>query len=291
MNYVLDLVIIVVIIGCTAAGSRKGAVRMLVTLLGYVAAVAAASFVSSVASEYVYDSFIKPSVISALEAKADSLGEEYLSQDRLNVILQENGLSITEEQLSSIEKNKEQYTEILNNEKIRESLNNIFTEYCEALTETFSGIVPEEIIEEAERYLEENNMETDRMLTLITQEKESVVKIIENEIVRPVMLKTVKFLLFAVTFAVVMIVVSIITYAAKLIRKIPVINSADSFFGTVLGFVQGLIYTAIANAGVSLFIKLTSDANEYLNTTVISETYVFGFLYNATFYLVALILK
>lgn len=291
MNYVLDLVIIVVIIGCTAAGSRKGAVRMLVTLLGYVAAVAAASFVSSVASEYVYDNFIKPSVISALEAKAESLGEEYLSQNRLNEILEENGLSITEEQLSSIEENKEQYTEILNNEKIRESLNNIFTEYCEALTETFSGIVPEEIIEEAERYLEENNMETDRMLILITQEKESVIKIIENEIVRPVMLKTVKILLFAVTFAVVMLAVSIIAYAAKLIKKIPVVNSADSFFGTVLGFVQGLIYTVIANAGVSLFIKLTSDANEYLNTTVISETYVFGFLYNATFYLVALILK
>ncbi len=291
MNYVLDLVIIVVIIGCTAAGSRKGAVRMLITLLGYVAAVAAASFVSNIAAEYIYDNLIKQSVLSALEAKAESLGDEYLSQGRLNEILEENGLSITDEQLSSIEENKEQYTEILNDKKIRESINSIFTEYCEALTETFSGIVPEEIIEEAERYLEENNMETDHMLTLITQEKESVIKIIENEIVRPVMLKTVKFLLFAVTFAVVMIVVSIIAYAAKLIKKIPVVNSADSFFGTVLGFVQGLIYTAIANAGVSLFIKLTSDSNEYLNTAVISETYVFRFLYNATFYLVALILK
>lgn len=291
MNYVLDLVIIVLIIGCAAAGSRKGAVRMLITLAGYIAAVAAAIFVSNVASEYVYENLIKPSVISALESKSESLGDEYLSSGKLNEILEEKGIILSDEQLASIEENKEQYTELLNDEKIRESLNGMFTDYCKALTETFSGIVPEEIIEEAERYLKENNMEADRMITLVIQEKESVIKIIENEIVRPVMMKTVKFVLFAVTFAVVMILVSIISYAAKIIRRIPVVNSADSFLGTMLGLLQGLLYTAVANAGVSLFIKLTSDANEYLNTAVISETYVFGLLYNATFYIVALILK
>ncbi len=291
MNYVLDLVIIVLIIGCAAAGSRKGAVRMLITLAGYIAAVAAAIFVSNVAAEYVYENLIKSSVISALEEKSESLGDEYLSSGKFNKILEERGISLTDEQLASIEEDKEQYIELLNDEKIREGLNDVFTDYCKALTDTFSGIVPDEIIEEAERYLEENNMEADRMVNLITQEKESVIKIIENEIVRPVMMKTVKFVLFAVTFAVVMILVSIISYAAKIIRRIPVVNSADSFLGTMLGILQGLLYTAVANAGVSLFIKLTSDANEYLNTAVISETYVFGLLYNATFYIVALILK
>ncbi len=291
MNYILDLVIIVIIIGCAVAGSHKGAVRMLITIAGYIAAVVAATFVSTVASEYVYDNLIKPSVISALEKKSESVEEEFLSPDRLNKILEDNGFSIADDTLASISENNEQYTELLNNEKLRESLNSLFTEYCEALTETFSGIVPEEIIEEAERYLEENNMEVDRMLTLITQERDSVIKIIENEIIRPVMIKTVKFVLFAVTSAIVMIIVSIISYAAKVIRKIPVVNSADSFFGTMLGLLQGLLYTAVANVCVSLFIKLTSDANEYLNTLIISETYVFELLYNATFYFAALILK
>ncbi len=291
MNYVLDLVVIAVIIGCAIAGSRKGAVRMLITLTGYIAAVVAATFVSSVASEYVYDNLIKPSVISALERKSESVEDKFLSSDRINKILEENGLAFADDTIASINENKEQYVDLLNNEKFRESLHTLFTEYCEALTETFSGIVPEEILDEAERYLEENNMETDRMLTLITREKESVIKIIENEIIRPVMIKTVKFVLFAVTFAVVMIIVSIISYAAKVIRKIPVVHSADGFLGTMLGLLQGLLYTAVANVCVGLFIKLTSDANEYLNTAVISETYVFELLYNATFYLVALILK
>ena len=159
------------------------------------------------------------------------------------------------------------------------------------MTSTFDGIVPEEIIEEAERYLEENDMETERMLTLITHEKESMVKIIENEILRPVLMKTVKSVLFAVTFAVVTLIVAIVSYLAKVIQKIPVVNSANSFLGTLIGLLQGFLYTIVINFGVNMFIKFTSDTNKYLNTTIISETYVFGLLYNATFYIVAIILN
>lgn len=291
MKYILDLLIIALIIGCAVAGSRKGAVRMLITLVGYILAVMAAVFVSNVASEYVYDNLVKPSVISVLESKAASLEEEYLSSDKINQIFEENGVELTDEQLSALKDNSELYRDMLDNEKIRESLNDLFKDYCESLTSAFDGIVPEEIIEEAERYIEENDMETERMFTLITQEKESMIKIIENEIIRPVMMKTVKLVLFAITFAVVMIIVSVVSYIAKVIRKIPVVNSADSFLGIMIGLIQGLLYTAVVNFGVNVFIKFTSDANEFLNTTTISETYVFGLLYNATFYIVALILN
>ncbi|MBQ5317925.1 MAG: CvpA family protein [Oscillospiraceae bacterium] len=291
MNYALDLVIVVLIIGCAVAGSRKGAVRMLITIAGYIVAVAAAIFVSNVASEYVYEEYIKSAVISALESKSDSLKEEYLSSDKLNEILKENGIVLTDEQLSAITEDNSQEIELPDNDVIRESLNKMFTDYCEALTDTLSGIVPEEILEEAENYLEKNNLETDNMITLITQKKESVISLIEKEIIKPVMLKTVHFVLFSVTFAVIMIIVSIISYAAKIVRKIPVVNSADSFLGTMLGLVQGLLYTGVLNVGVSMFIKFTSDANKYLNTAEIAESYVFRFLYNVTFYVVALILK
>lgn len=264
---------------------------MLISLAGYAAAVAAAVFVSNVTSEYVYENFVKPSVISALEAKAESLEEEYLSSVKINDILEENGVFLTDEQLSAIIDNSGQYAELIDNDNIRESLKGVFTDYCKALTSAFSGVVPEEIIEEAERYFEENNLETERMLNLITQEKDSMIRIVESEVIRPVMMKTVKAVLFAITFAVVMIIVSIVSYVARVIRKIPVVNSADSFLGTIIGLLQGLLYTIIVNFGVSMFIKLTSDINEYLNTTVISETYIFEILYNATFYLVALILN
>ena len=59
MNYILDLVIVTVIIGCVITGSRKGAVRMLITLAGYIVAVIMAGLVSNAASDYVYEKAIK----------------------------------------------------------------------------------------------------------------------------------------------------------------------------------------------------------------------------------------
>ncbi len=291
MNYFLDLVIAALVIGCAAAGSRKGALKMLLVLAGYIAAVAAATFVSNVASDYVYESLVKPSVISALESKAESLEDEYLSSGKINDILEENGFIFDNEQLALLKDNSEQYNELLNNVQIREELNELFMDYCKALTSAFSGVVPEEIIDEAERYLEENNIDNNGILTLITQEKESMIEIVEKEIIKPLMIKTIKFVLFAATFAIVMLIASIVSYAAKIVRKIPVVNSADSFLGTMLGIIQGILYIAAVNVCVSMFIKFTSDANEYLNTTIISETYIFGLLYDATFYIVALILN
>ena len=97
MKYVLDLLIIALIIASAVAGSRKGAVRILITLIGYVVAVMAAIFVSNGASGYVYDNYVKPYVISSLESKADSLEKEYLSSDKINQILEESGVVLTNE--------------------------------------------------------------------------------------------------------------------------------------------------------------------------------------------------
>lgn len=291
MKYILDLALILIFIGCIYSGSRKGAVRMLISLAGYIAAFAAAAFVSGAASEYVYDEMVKPAVMSALETKADELADEYLSPQKLGEILTQNGVNLTEEQIASIIENGEEYSKLLSDEKLQKTLNTMFTEYCTALTDAFSGIVPDEIIAEADEYIENKAVKTETKLELLTAEKHSVVELIETEIVRPVMISTIKAALFAVTFAAVMIVVSIIVRAAKIIREIPVVKTADGFLGSMLGVLQSLLFIMIISVGASVFIKLTSGANEYLNAGTISETILFKFFYSGTFFLLSLILK
>lgn len=287
----LDLIIAAAVIGCVYTGSRKGAVRMLISLAGYIAAIAAAVFVSNVATEYVYDTLVKPVVISALESKADELGETYLSADRLEEKLAENGITLTKEQIKTVIDGGEAYSEVLTDAEFRDTLNHMFTDYCRALTEAFSGVLPDEILTEADRYINETDMKAERKMQLMLEERQSVTEIIEREIVRPVMLKTVKTVLFVLTIGAVGIIFSIISRAARVIREIPVVKNADSFFGGVLGFLQGVLFIILMNIGVSVFIKLTSDANQYLSTAVISETMVFKRLYSATFLLISLILK
>lgn len=291
MSYAFDIAAAAVIVICVIVGSHRGAVKMIIALIGYIAAFAAAVFVSNAADDYVYDSFVKPVVISAMETKASELSETYLAPENLVEMLSENGVEFDKDQLDTLINGDKVYENLLTDEKFRDTLNNIFINYCSLITDAFSGVLPDEVISEAEDYLNETNMENSKKLELLTVERQSITEIIESEIVRPLMMKTVNVVLFTVTLAVTIIIFSIISKAAGLIRKIPVLRSADSFLGGLMGFFQSLLIIALICFGVSVFIKLTSGANEYINTDVISETLVFKWLYNGTFFLMSLILK
>ncbi len=291
MNYALDIAAAAVIIIFVFVGSRKGAVRMLISLIGYIAAFAAAVFVSNAADEYIYESFVKPLVMSAMETKAEELSETYLTPESLGKILSENGAELDDEQLDMLISGGEAYEKVLTDEKFRDTLNSVFISYCQLLTDTFSGILPDEVVNGAEAYIKEVNIENQKLPELITAEKQSITEIIEREIVRPLMMKTVSAALFAVTFGVTLIIFAIISRAAGFIRKIPAVRSADSFLGGIMGLLQSLLAIAVMCFAVSIFVKLTGGANEYINADMISETIVFKWLYNGTFFLMSLILK
>lgn len=291
MKYILDAIVIGAVIICVLVGKYRGAVRTLILIAGYAAAFAAAVFVSRTASDYVYEKAVRPAVISAVETKSEELAEEYLSPEKLGVILEQQGISLTDEQLEDVLEKGENYAQLLTDSEFRGALRKLFTEYCRALTETFSGVVPEEILEEAEKYISETEAENPDPAEITKEKKESLAEIIEGEIIRPVMIKTVRTALFIVTFAAVLLIVSIIARAAGLIRKIPGVRSADSFAGGLLGLLQGLLFTAVLSVAANVFISLTSNANEYLNMETISGTFVFKRLYSGTFFLLSLILK
>lgn len=291
MKYILDAIVIGAVIICVFAGRQRGAVRTLILIAGYAAAFAAAVFVSRTASDYVYEKAVRPAVISAVETKSEELAEEYLSPEKLGGILEQQGISLTDEQLAGILDKGENYAQLLTDNKFRGALKKLFTEYCRAITEAFSGVVPEEILEEAEKYIAETEAENLNPAEITEEEKESLAEIIEGEIIRPVMIKTVRTALFVVTFAAVLLVVSIIARTAGLIRNIPGVRSADSFAGGILGLLQGLLFTAALSVAANVFINITSNANEYLNTETIAGTFVFKRLYSGTFFLLSLILK
>ncbi len=291
MKYILDAIVIGAVTICVFSGRQRGAVRTLILIAGYAAAFAAAVFVSRTASDYVYEKAVRPAVISAVETKSEELAEEYLSPEKLGGILKQQGISLTDEQLAGILDKGENYAQLLTDNEFRGALKKLFTEYCRAITEAFSGVVPEEILEEAEKYIAETEAENLNPAEIPEEEKESLAEIIEGEIIRPVMIKTVCTALFVVTFAAVLLVVSIIARTAGLIRNIPGVRSADSFAGGILGLFQGLLFTAVLSVAANVFINITSNANEYLNTETIAGTFVFKRLYSGTFFLLSLILK
>lgn len=291
MNYVLDIAAAAAIVICVCTGAHRGAVRTLISAAGYIAAFTAAVLVSSAADDYVYDTFVRPAVISAMESKAEELSDSFASSESLKALLEENGVTLSDEEadtLDSIINNREALAEVLTNGEIRGKLNSVFIGYCQVLTETFSGVLPEEITDEARRYIESADAEA---AETTAAEKLSATEIIEKEVVRPVMMKTVNAAVFALTFAAACLIAGIISRAAGLIRKIPAARSADGFAGGLLGLLQGILITSAMCALASVFIKLTSGENPYLNAEVISRTIIFKRFYGGMFFILSFLLK
>lgn len=286
MSFILDITVIVTIALCVYSGIRKGAVRVIITIAGYILAFIIATFVSGAFSEPIYENAVKTYVMSALETKASEIADEYLSTEKFGEMLYENGITLTDEQLASVIENGDEFEKILSNEKLRDTVNKTFTAYCEKLTEAFSGIVPDEIIEEAELYIENAGIKN----KLFSDDKNFIVEIVETEIVRPVIIGTIKAILFSLSFIIVMAVVSVVSRMSNVVKKIPIVNSANGFLGGILGFCRGILFIMVLSVGVSVFIKLTSGTNTLINRDVISRTWLFDSLYNGTFFILSLIL-
>ena len=223
---------------CIAHGFGKGAVRMIISSVGCIAALAAAVFVSGAADEYVYESFVRPSVLSVLEKKADELSEKYFSEEYFGKILSQNGIKPDGEQSSELSSVPEEFYEVLTNEDFRAKLNSVFISYCQSLTDAFSGILPEEVLDGAGSYINELESENERKLEMLTFDKKSAAELVEREMIRPIIMRVVRTALFVVTFAVVSGVFTVISYAARAARGIRAVRSADDILGGIIGCLQ-----------------------------------------------------
>lgn len=279
-EHLLDIITVLLIIIITFWGYKKGILQMVISLAGFFAAAALAGFVSNVTYEYVYFKVVQPSVMEYIQTEADKLSEEY-SQEKL---LEKFGIVLPDD-----EETNEQTD--LTNDEISGKLNSIFKEYCGRITESLKGVIPDEILESADRYLEENRLDRETALGNTEDIKSSAVTLIESEIVRPVMLTTVKNVLFFITFTVICIIISVLLRAVKIIRKIEAIKKPDSFFGGVLGFIYSVLTIMAISLLCSIFIKLTANENSVLNTGVIEKTYIFKHAYSMSFFLLTVLFK
>ena len=255
---------------------------MVISLASFFFSAAIASFVSNVTYEYVYFNIVQPSVMEYIEAEADKLSEEY-SQEKL---LEKFGVKLPDsEDVPNIEMPD------LTNEEISGKLNSIFKEYCGRITESLNGVIPEEILESADKYLEKNKINKEKALEAPENIKDSAVTLIEAEIVRPVMLRTVKNVIFFAAFAVIGIIFSMLLRAVRVIRRIDAIKKPDSFLGGVLGAIYSILTITAISLLCSIFIKLTSNENSVLNTDVIEKTYIFKHAYSLSFVLLTALFK
>lgn len=64
------------------------------------------------------------------------------------------------------------------------------------------------------------------------------------------------------------------------VNDIPIVGGVNSLLGGGVGFLQGLLVIFLLLTLVSLFVGLTSDQNEYINTKIIEQSFLTEYLYD-----------
>ncbi len=280
LNHFLDILLVIIFIICISYGRRKGIARIAISIAGLIIAGTLAAFVSNSTYEYVYDHYVREYVISIIEDHSEKLEEKYIGDYEPFFEVQS---------VSNTERNTEELNTLLTNDENRAKLNNVFNEYLSELTKSLTDVLPDEIIQSAEEYLNKYNDDNEKKLEIFDEHKRALT--IEDEIIRPVLLKTVKRIIFIITFILVSMLFGILSRAVRYLRDIPVLRETDSFLGELFGILLGIVYAMAAALLCDLFIQLTNDQNSIISTDIISQTYIFRYVYNGTFAVISALLK
>jgi hypothetical protein len=286
LAHLLDFAALLIIAAITYYGHKKGIMRMILSIAGFALAASLAAFVSNSTYEYVYTNFVQPSVMAFIDEKAETIKDEFITEYGINSLTDPDD---PENNAADDEENEKMDDSLLTNDEIRGKLNSVYTEYCTKLTDSLSGVLPDEIKESAEEYLKSYKFDSDEETGNDIQIAST--ELIEKEIIRPVILKALKNVIFAVSFAVFCTVISVVMRLVGVVRRVSAIRKPDSFLGTLLGFLYSLLTVMVLSLLCSIFIKLTGDSNTVINSNVISETYLFRYIYSGTFTVLSFLLK
>lgn len=104
-----------------------------------------------------------------------------------------------------------------------------------------------------------------------------------NGIVKPNCTLMIRTIAFTVIFLLVNIILRVITSAAKLISKIPVVGKVNSLLGFIMGLIEGLVVVFVVCLIIRLVVSISSANSILFNQTAIDSTFLFKIFYNFDF--------
>jgi uncharacterized membrane protein required for colicin V production len=85
---------------------------------------------------------------------------------------------------------------------------------------------------------------------------------------------------FFIIFAVVSFIINRICSVLRLVNKIPIVGSVNSFFGGLIGLLEGALILTVVAVAVSLLIRLLPEPRTFFSSEVIDNTIIFKHIYN-----------
>lgn len=157
--------------------------------------------------------------------------------------------------------------EVLIDDKLEASIEEIFEDLPVITSNTaiFFGTTPSVAANEIfTRYSDKEDVSVGKILNLT---------------IKPFVLLILRGIIFTVIFILLLPILKWAAYKLDKLFNVPVISQFNRFLGMIFGVLQACIIILILSCAIELTIYFTSDKNEYINSTVVEDTYVYKYFH------------
>ncbi len=167
-----------------------------------------------------------------------------------------------------------QYSSVIFNSFFRQKMIDNTYNYLQNSTSTidvnqllngFSGIVPDNFIQELTTIVEE-------LASGIANPSVDIAVKIVDTILAPVIIVLISIVIFTICLIIVNVLISILSKFFKIINHVPVLGLANKMAGAVVGLIEGCIYIILISCVLSIIAIITKNSLEFLNINVLSQS-------------------
>ena len=265
--YIYDLVFAAITIISAVMGAKRGFMRMILSAGIYIAAFFLSGFISENFSEPVYMELFHDKIIFSAEEKL---------KERLNSIIGGYADDLLPGKKTGSETiSAASAADIVSDSGLADLLNKEIESYISRLADSLSDKLPSLLCSELKKY----RCDTGLAELLLADDMHGAAEYIELNVLRPPLVRLVRYVLRSVSFAAVAALGKVLSVILRTLRKDETVRSFD----TVAGAVCGLI-SAAAAAAVSVFvIKLISGFLPgriyFFSEEFISRTLLYKYIY------------
>jgi len=101
-----------------------------------------------------------------------------------------------------------------------------------------------------------------------------------DNIFAPASMLILRGIFFFIIFAVASFAINRICGVLRLVNKIPIVGSVNSFFGALIGLLEGVLVLTVVAVAVSLLIRLLPEPRTFFSNDVINNTIIFKHIYS-----------
>ncbi len=284
-----DVALICVLLICIYNGGRKGFVKSIILLIGYVVSMVGGFLITSALSPIVYEKLVQPRVEKVVEKRIDNINiiseiKSAFKAQNINITISDDEIQTLIEKDGDIAKNfadfAKQKDPTLPNSSLESNFNDVFSK--NVVLDSIKDKVPDSVYNEVKKYLDNSKNSINNIIKALNNpSKEKGAKELTEIVVEPFVLTIIKIIVFIIAFSLLMFVVRFVsTVLSKSMNMVPLVGPLNTFLGGALGFAQGAIIIIVAVLVIKLLVSLTNNQILVFNTDTIEETYIFKHIYD-----------